>query len=40
MITLFAYISHKNLHLSALRVIKTNKNSAFVQFYKYVKHDA
>lgn len=34
MITLFGY-----LHLPALRVIKINKNSVFVQFCKYLEHD-
>lgn len=34
MITLYEY-----LHLSALRVIKTKKNSVFVQFYKYLEYD-
>lgn len=34
MIITFAYISYKNLHLLALCIIKTNKNSVFV--YNFV----
>lgn len=39
MIITFPYISYKNLHLLALCIIKTNKNSVFVQFCKYAKYD-